>query len=57
MAFSYPHFSGDTDAESHDRLFLIVWNADHVSQWLMGAEAHASKITEFGLTLDGHAAR
>ena len=57
MAFSYPHFSGDTDAESHDRLFLIVWNADHVSQWLMGAEAQASKIMEFGLTLDGHAAR
>ena len=53
MAFSYPRFNGDTDAEGHTRSFLNVWNAKHVSQQLPEAEAHASEIVEFGLTLDG----
>ena len=29
MAFSYPRFNGETDAASHIRLFLNVWNANH----------------------------
>ena len=56
MAFSYPRFSGDTDAEGHIQSFLNVWNANHLSQRLPEAKAHASKIAEFGLTLDGRAA-
>ena len=52
MAFSYPRFSGETNVEDHARSFLNVWNVNHVSQWLPEAEAHASKVPEFGLTLD-----
>ena len=55
MAFSYPRFSADIDAKGHARSFLNVWNANHMSQRLPEVEAHASKITEFGLTLDGRA--
>ena len=32
MAFSYPWFNGETDAASHIRSFLNVWNANHVSR-------------------------
>ena len=53
MTFSYPHYSGETDAEAHAQSFLNVWSANHVSQRLSEAEANASKIAEFGLTLDG----
>mgnify|MGYP000273500048 CR=1 FL=1 len=56
MAFSYPRFSGDTSVERHARSFLNVWNANHISQPFPEMEAHASKIAEFGLTLDGRAA-
>ena len=55
MAFSYPRFNGETDATSHIRIFLNVWNANHLVQRISDAEAHASKIAEFGLTLDGRA--
>ena len=57
MAFSYPRFNGETDAASHIRSFLNVWNANHMAQRLPKVEAHTSKIAEFGITLDGHAAR
>ena len=57
MAFSYPRFSGDTDVEGHIQLFLNVWNANHMVQQHPKAEVHALKIAEFGLTLDGRAAR
>ena len=56
MAFSYPHFNGETNAASHIRLFLNVWNANHIAQRLPEVEAHESKIAEFGLTMDGRAA-
>ena len=56
MAFSYPHFNGEIDAASHIRLFLNVWNANHMARRLLEEEAHQSKMTEFGLTLDGRAA-
>ena len=56
MAFSYPRFNGETDAATHVRLFLNVWNANHMAQRLPKEEAHQSKMTEFGLTLDGRAA-
>ena len=53
MAFSYPRFNGETDAATHVRLFLNVWNANHMAQRLPEEEAHQSKMTVFGLTLDG----
>ena len=56
MAFSYPHFDGKTDAATHVRLFLNVWNANHMAQRLSDEEAHESKMTEFGLTMNGRAA-
>ena len=56
MAFSYPRFNGETDAHSHVRLFLNVWDVNHMALRLPTEEAHQSKMTEFGLTLDGRAA-
>ena len=56
MAFAYPRFNGETDAATHIRMFLNVWNANHMAQSLSEAVAHQSKMTEFGLTLDGRAA-
>ena len=56
MAFSYPQFNGETNAATHVRLFLNVWNANHMAQRLLEEEAHQSKMMEFGLTLDGRAA-
>ena len=40
MAFSYPRFNGETDAATHVRLFLNVWNANHMAQRLPEEEAH-----------------
>ena len=57
MAFSYPRFNGETDIESHIRSFVNVCNTDHMTQRLPEAVAHASKINEFGISLDGRAAR
>ena len=56
MALFYPRFNGETNAASHIRLFLNVWNANHMAQRFLEEEAHQSKMTEFGLTLDGRAA-
>ena len=56
MAFSYPRFNGETYAATNVRLFLNLWNANHMAQRLPEEEAHQSKMTEFGLTLDGRAA-
>ena len=53
MAFSYPRFNKDTDTEGHARSFMNVSNADHMSQRLLEAKAHTTKIVEFGLILDG----
>ena len=49
MDFSYPRFNGETDAVSHIRLFLNVWNANHMAQQFPEAEAHASKVAKFRL--------
>ena len=57
MTFPYPRYNGEPDAEAYVRSFLNVWNANHISQQLPKAEANASKITEFGLTLDRRAVR
>ena len=40
MAFSYSRFNGETDAATHVRLFLNVWNANHMAQRLPEEEAH-----------------
>ena len=56
MAFSYPRFNSETNAATHVHLFMNVWNANHMAQRLPEEEAHQSKMTEFGLTLDGRAA-
>ena len=56
MAFSYPRFNDETDTATHVCLFLNVWNANHMAQRFPEEEAHQSKMTEFGLTLDGRAA-
>ena len=45
MAFSYPRFNGETDATTHIRVFMNVWNANHVAQLLPEEEAHRSKMT------------
>ena len=55
MAFSYPHFNSETDSTTHVRLFMNVWNVNHMAQRLPEEEAHQSKMTEFVLTLDGRA--
>ena len=57
MAFSYPRYNRETDTTSHIWSFLNVWNANQMAQRLLEAEAHTSKIAEFGITLDGHVAR
>ena len=56
MAFSYPRFNGETDADMHVCLFLNVWDANYMAQRLPANEAHQSKMTEFAQTLDGRAA-
>ena len=56
LAFAYPCFNSETNAATHVRLFLNVWNAYHMAQHLPEEEAHQSKMKEFGLTLDGRAA-
>ena len=56
MAFSYPRFNGETDTATHVRMFMNVWNANHMAQRLPEEEAYQSKMTKFGLTLDGKTA-
>ena len=57
MSFQYPKYRDDPDAEAHVYAFLQTWEANHVSQRLTAAEAERSKIAEFGMTLEGPAAR
>ena len=54
MSYRYPKYNEKPDAEAHIRAFLTTWQANHVSQQLSVADADASKITEFGLSLEGH---
>ena len=41
----------------YDNAFLQTWEANHVSQRLTEPEAERSKVTKFGMTLEGPAAR
>ena len=56
MPYPYPRYTDDTDAEEHVHAFLTTWQANHVLQRLVVADAERSKIAEFGLSLDGQAA-
>ena len=55
MMFSYLLYNGEADAEAHVRAFLTTWQTNHVSQRLTEANAKASEIIEFGLSLDDQA--
>ena len=56
MSYRYPKYSDETDVEAHIRAFLTTWQANHVSQRLSEVDADKSKITEFGLWLEGQSA-
>ena len=57
MTFQYPKYWDDPDAEAHVYAFQQTWEANHVSQRSTAAEAERSKMAEFGMTLEGPAAR
>ena len=57
MLYPYQKYRNDPDAEAHVYAFLQTWEENHVSQRLTGPEAEWSKIAEFGMTLEGPAAR
>ena len=57
MSFQYPRYRDDPDAEAHVHAFQQTWEANHVSQRLNAAEEERSKMAEFGMTLEGPAAR
>ena len=57
MPFQYPRYRDDPDAEAHVHAFQQTWEANHLSQQLTPAEEEQSKIAEFGVTLEGLAAR
>ena len=56
MSYPYPRYNGKADTEAHIRVYLTTWHANHASKRLGVIEANISKITEFGLSLDGQAA-
>ena len=53
MSYPYSKYRDDLDAEAHMYAFLQTWEANHVSQRFTDTEAELSKITEFGMTLEG----
>ena len=53
MSYPSPKYNDEADAEAHIQAFLTTWQANHVSQRLSKADADKSKITKFGLSLDG----
>ena len=53
MSYPYPKYNDEADEEAHMHAFLTTWQANHVSQRLSKADADKSKITKFGLSLDG----
>ena len=57
MPYPYPKYRDEPDAEAHVYAFLQTWEANHVSQRLTEPEAERSKVAEFGMTLEGPAAR
>ena len=56
MTYPYPKYNDKPDTEVHVQAFLTTWQANHVSQGLAEAIVDASKIAEFGLSLEGQAA-
>ena len=56
MPYPYQKYNEEPDAEAHIRAFLTTWQANHVSQRLSTVDADASKIANFGLSLEGQAA-
>ena len=56
MPYSYPRYNNEADAEAHIRAYLTTWKEHHASKHLRMREANISKISEFRLSLDGHAA-
>ena len=57
MSYPYSKYRDDPDAQVHVYAFLQTWEANHVPQRLTEPEAKWSKIAEFGMTLEGPAAR
>ena len=57
MLYPYQKYRNDPDAEAHVYAFLQTWEANYVSQRLTEPEPERSKIAEFGMTLEGLAAR
>ena len=57
MPYPYLKYRDDPDAEAHVYAFLQTWEANHVSQRLTELEAEWSKVTEFGMTLEGSVVR
>ena len=52
MSDPYLYYNNEADAEAHVCIFVTTWQANHVSQHLAEADVNASKLTEFGLSLD-----
>ena len=53
MPYPYPHYNDKVHIEAHIRAYLTTWQANHASERLAVTKANFSKITEFGLSLDG----
>ena len=52
MPYLYHRYNNKPDTEEHVSAFLTMWQANHVSQHLVEADANASKIVKFELSLD-----
>ena len=53
MSYPYPKYNDKADAEAHVRTFLMIGQANHVSQRWLEVDANKSKIADFGLSFDG----
>ena len=53
MPYPYPRYNKGAKAEVHVRIFLTTWQANHVSQRQSTTNVDASKIANFGLSLEG----
>ena len=55
MPYPYPRYNGEADT-AHICVYLTTRQENHASKRLGVTEANISKITEFGLSLEGQAA-
>mgnify|MGYP000515287986 CR=1 FL=1 len=46
MLYPYPKYNDEADAEMHVRLFLMTWQANHVSQRLSQADVDAQLLCD-----------